>query len=185
VKTLQAIKKGSFVCEYVGEVIKNEEAEKRGKIYDAEGRTYLFDLDYNDSEQNPFTVDAAVYGNISHFINHSCEPNLAVYAVWINCLEPNLPKLALFATRNIREGEEIAFDYMCQFLKGNKKSSPNSDLLSESAVSPYTSPLRARLTLPSSEHLENCLPESSELVGEVASKTRCKCGAKKCRKYLF
>lgn len=185
VKALQAIKKSSFVCEYVGEVIKNEEAEKRGKIYDAEGRTYLFDLDYNDSEQNPFTVDAAVYGNISHFINHSCEPNLAVYAVWINCLEPNLPKLALFATRNIREGEEITFDYMCQYVKGNNNSSPNSDLISESAISPYTSPLRARLSLPISEHLENSSPGSSELVNKTASKTRCKCGAKKCRKYLF
>lgn len=185
VKALEAIKKDSFVCEYVGEVIKNEEAEKRGKIYDAEGKTYLFDLDYNDSEQNPFTVDAAVYGNISHFINHSCEPNLAVFAVWINCLEPNLPKLALFATRNIREGEEITFDYMCQSLKGNSNSSPNSELISESAVLPYTSPLRARLTLPTSDNLENCLPGSSEGGDETASKTRCKCGAKKCRKYLF
>jgi len=185
VKALQIIKKGSFVCEYVGEVIKNEEAEKRGKIYDAEGRTYLFDLDYNDSEQNPFTVDAAVYGNISHFINHSCEPNLAVYAVWINCLEPNLPKLALFSTRNIKEGEEITFDYMCQSFKGHNSSSPNSELISESAFSPYTSPLRARLTLPSSENLENRLPESPVSVSETASKTRCRCGAKKCRKYLF
>jgi histone-lysine N-methyltransferase SUV39H len=70
VKALQGIPKGTFVCEYVGEVIKTEEAEKRGKVYDAEGRTYLFDLDFNDREQFPYTVDAATYGNISHFINH-------------------------------------------------------------------------------------------------------------------
>ena len=129
VKVLEAIKKGSYVCEYVGEVITNEEAEKRGKLYDAEGRTYLFDLDYNDGEHHPYTIDAAVYGNVSHFINHSCEPNLAVFAVWINCLDPNLPKLAPFATRNIREGEEITFDYMSHSLRGNnssgsKRSSP-------------------------------------------------------------
>ncbi|KAJ9581082.1 hypothetical protein L9F63_023739, partial [Diploptera punctata] len=154
VKSLQTIKKGSFVCEYVGEVIHNDEAEKRGMKYDAEGRTYLFDLDYNDKEQNPFTVDAAVYGNISHFINHSCEPNLAVYAVWINCLEPNLPKLALFATRNIKDGEEITFDYMCQSLKGNNSSSKESRLISESAFSPVTSP-------------------STDV---LVSKTQCKCG---------
>jgi histone-lysine N-methyltransferase SUV39H len=185
VKALQVIKKDSFVCEYVGEVIKNEEAERRGKIYDAEGKTYLFDLDYNDSEQNPFTVDAAVYGNISHFINHSCEPNLAVFAVWINCLEPNLPKLALFATRNIRDGEEITFDYMCQSLKGKTNPPSDSESTSANAFSPYASPLRARLTLPTSENLENSLPGSSEVGDETASKTRCKCGAKKCRKYLF
>ncbi|XP_069687279.1 histone-lysine N-methyltransferase SUV39H2 isoform X2 [Periplaneta americana] len=171
VKALQSIKKGSFVCEYVGEVISNEEAEKRGKIYDAEGRTYLFDLDYNENEQNPFTVDAAVYGNVSHFINHSCEPNLAVYAVWINCLEPNLPKLALFATRNIKDGEEITFDYMCQFLKGNNNAPKVKPLISESAYSPFTSPSRARLTLP-------------ESLNDM-SKARCKCGSKHCRQYLF
>ena len=33
VKTLENIKKGSFVVEYVGEVISNEEAEERGKKY--------------------------------------------------------------------------------------------------------------------------------------------------------
>ena len=38
VKTLENIKKGSFVVEYVGEVITNEEAEERGKKY---GTFYL------------------------------------------------------------------------------------------------------------------------------------------------
>ena len=111
---------------YVGEVIKIEEAEERGKVYDAEGHTYLFDLDYNDGEQHPYTIDMAAYGNISHFINHSCERNLAVFAVWINCLFRNLPRLALFATRNIREGEEITFDYMSHSLRGNNMSGSRS-----------------------------------------------------------
>jgi len=174
VKAMQPIQKGSFVCEYVGEVIKNEEAEKRGKVYDAEGRTYLFDLDYNDGEHCPYTVDAAMYGNISHFINHSCEPNLAVFAVWINCLDPNLPKLALFATRNIREGEEITFDYMSQCLRGNSSSGLES-----------SSPLRTRLSISSVENSEECLPGSSELDGRCVHKILCRCGTRKCRKYLF
>lgn len=128
VKTLRVIKKGTFVIQYVGEVITNEEAESRGKKYDAAGRTYLFDLDYNETEgQCPYTVDAAVYGNISHFINHSCDPNLAVYAVWINCLDPNLPKLALFATRDIKQNEEITFDYMCQSREDRNKKSQTSE----------------------------------------------------------
>ncbi|XP_014217049.1 histone-lysine N-methyltransferase SUV39H2 [Copidosoma floridanum] len=156
VKTLRVIKKGSFVIQYVGEVITSEEAEKRGKEYDAAGRTYLFDLDYNETEgQCPFTVDAAVYGNISHFINHSCDPNLAVYAVWINCLDPNLPKLALFATRDIKQHEEITFDYMCQSTKDDF--------------------LRQRLDLPG-ELINN---------KSLQTRTRCKCGANLCRQYLF
>ena len=39
---------------------------------DEEGRTYLFDLDFNSGANNPYTIDAAFYGNVSHFINHSC-----------------------------------------------------------------------------------------------------------------
>ena len=39
-------------------------------LTDAEGRTYLFDLDFNMGNENPYTVDAAFYGNVSHFINH-------------------------------------------------------------------------------------------------------------------
>uniref|UniRef100_F6YDS2 Histone-lysine N-methyltransferase n=1 Tax=Ciona intestinalis TaxID=7719 RepID=F6YDS2_CIOIN len=110
VKTLQFIPKGTFVMEYVGEVITNDEAERRGKQYDNNGITYLFDLDYYDSE-NPLTVDATRYGNISHFVNHSCSPNLQVYNVFINNLDPSLPRIALFAKCNIGTNEELTFDY--------------------------------------------------------------------------
>lgn len=168
VKTLKLIRKGTFVTQYVGEVITNEEAEKRGKEYDAAGRTYLFDLDYNVSEFEdscPYTVDAAVYGNVSHFINHSCDPNCAVYGVWIDCLDPNLPKLALFATRDIAKDEEITFDYMRQ---SSRVHDGNKDSICQTES-------RQKLELPrqvvNNESLEN--------------KTICKCGAKKCRQYLF
>ncbi len=110
---------------YVGEIIKDAEADKRGKTYDQEGSTYLFDLDFNETDgvDCPYVVDAKRFGNISHFFNHSCDPNLAVYGmiqcnliiilyiiliihyyltgVWSDCLDPNLPKLALFAVRDI------------------------------------------------------------------------------------
>ena len=70
VKTLEFIAKHQFVVEYVGEIITNEEAERRGQQYDAVQQTYLFDLDYTD-EDATFTIDAYRYGNVSHFINHS------------------------------------------------------------------------------------------------------------------
>lgn len=119
VKTLRNIFRGDFICEYVGEVITYDEAERRGRVYDAEGCTYLFDLDYNSSN-NPYTVDAATYGNISHFINHSCQPNVGVWSVWIDCIDPNLPRLALFALRNIEKNSELTFDY--KFNNGDKGS---------------------------------------------------------------
>lgn len=37
-------------------------------MYDRQGSTYLFDLDY---VEDVYTVDAAHQGNISHFVNHS------------------------------------------------------------------------------------------------------------------
>ncbi|KAG9489940.1 hypothetical protein GDO78_005710 [Eleutherodactylus coqui] len=124
VKTLQKIKKHSFVMEYVGEVITSEEAERRGQQYDNTGITYLFDLDYESDE---FTVDAARYGNVSHFVNHSCDPNLQVYNVFIDNLDVRLPRIALFSTRPIKAGEELTFDYQ---MKGSGDLSTDSIELS-------------------------------------------------------
>lgn len=112
VRTEQIIRKGEFVCEYVGEIITTDEANERGKKYDAIGRTYLFDLDYNTSAESVYTIDAAMHGNISHFINHSCDPNLAVFPFWINNLDVNMPRLAFFTLRGIKAGEELTFDYI-------------------------------------------------------------------------
>ena len=39
------------------------------------------------------------------------DPNLAVFNVWINCLDPDLPRLCLFAVRDIIKGEQLTFDY--------------------------------------------------------------------------
>ena len=108
---MENIKAGSFVVDYVGEVITSDEAEKRGRKYDAEGRTYLFDLDFNSMEETIYTVDATLFGNLSRFINHSCDPNLNIFSVYINNLDINMPQLAMFAKRNIKRGEQITFDY--------------------------------------------------------------------------
>ncbi|XP_017140697.1 histone-lysine N-methyltransferase Su(var)3-9 isoform X1 [Drosophila miranda] len=112
VRTPQPLKKGVFVCEYIGEIITCEEANERGKAYDDNGRTYLFDLDYNISRYSEYTVDAANFGNISHFINHSCDPNLAVFPCWIEHLNMALPHLVFFTIRPIKAGEELSFDYI-------------------------------------------------------------------------
>lgn len=48
-------------------------------------------------------------------LNHfQCDPNLHVFAVWINEEDPNLPRLAFFAKRRILKGEELTFDYKMQ-----------------------------------------------------------------------
>uniref|UniRef100_A0A8C8M9Q3 SUV39H1 histone lysine methyltransferase b n=1 Tax=Oncorhynchus tshawytscha TaxID=74940 RepID=A0A8C8M9Q3_ONCTS len=68
VRTSEHIKRHSFIIEYVAEIITTEEAERRGQVYDKQGATYLFDLDYVEDE---YTVDAARYGNLSHINEYS------------------------------------------------------------------------------------------------------------------
>lgn len=115
VRTDRVIAKGQYICEYVGEIITNKEAEARGHIYDAEKRTYLFDLDYKsivENTENLYTIDACKMGNVSRMINHSCDPNIGTWSVWINCLDLDIPKICFYALRRIEAGEELSFDYM-------------------------------------------------------------------------
>ncbi|XP_072483367.1 histone-lysine N-methyltransferase SUV39H1 isoform X2 [Notamacropus eugenii] len=155
VRTLQKIRSHSFVMEYVGEIITSEEAERRGEIYDQKGTTYLFDLDY---VEDIYTVDAGNYGNVSHFVNHSCSPNLQVYNVFIDNLDERLPRIAFFATRTIWAGEELTFDYNMQ-----------------------VDPLDAEST-----HMDSNFGLAG-LTGCPKKRVRikCKCGTESCRKYLF
>lgn len=115
VRTDRVIAKGQYICEYVGEIITNKEAEARGHIYDAEKRTYLFDLDCNsivENKENLYTIDACKMGNVSRMINHSCDPNIGTWSVWINCLDLDIPKICFYALRRIEAGEELSFDYL-------------------------------------------------------------------------
>lgn len=189
VRTEQKIRQGQFICQYVGEVITFEEAEKRGREYDANGLTYLFDLDFN-SVENPYTVDAAHLGNVSHFINHSCDPNLGVWAVWADCLDPNLPMLALFATKDIEAGQEICFDYL-QKASDVEEPSSSSNVSTSSEVRGADGADEASIPLGTETHMSTD-PMGSPAVGsrprkQVAHRnhTECKCGAVNCRKYLF
>ncbi|KAK0525990.1 hypothetical protein OC835_001882 [Tilletia horrida] len=59
------------------------------------------------------TVDAGLWGNLARYINHSCDPNLATYAVHYGRRAGHIPQpfLCLFAITDIRAGEELTFSY--------------------------------------------------------------------------
>jgi SET domain-containing protein len=56
-------------------------------------------------------IDASQMGNIARFFNHSCNPNMATYSVFIDTDDSYRHELAFFTTRAIQAGEELTFDY--------------------------------------------------------------------------
>uniref|UniRef100_A0A8C9ZDY8 Euchromatic histone-lysine N-methyltransferase 2 n=1 Tax=Sander lucioperca TaxID=283035 RepID=A0A8C9ZDY8_SANLU len=107
VRALQDIPQGSFICEYVGELISDAEADVR------EDDSYLFDLDNKDGEV--YCIDARYYGNISRFINHLCDPNLIPVRVFMLHQDLRFPRIAFFSSRDIHSGQELGFDYGDRF----------------------------------------------------------------------
>ncbi|XP_007575890.1 histone-lysine N-methyltransferase EHMT1 isoform X5 [Poecilia formosa] len=103
VRTLQDIPQGSFVCEYVGEIISEGEADTR------QNDAYLFSLD--DKPEDQYCIDARFYGNISRFLNHMCEPNLFACRVFTTHQDLRFPHIAFFASENVKAGEELGFNY--------------------------------------------------------------------------
>ena len=90
--------KGDFVIEYTGEVISDEEAQRRG------GK-YLFEL--NDK----WTIDGKGRQHIARYINHSCKPNC----------EPQLnddeTRVFIYAKKKITPGEELTYNYGVDYFR--------------------------------------------------------------------
>ncbi|XP_063000840.1 histone-lysine N-methyltransferase EHMT1 isoform X3 [Elgaria multicarinata webbii] len=153
VRTMQDIPLGTFVCEYVGELISDSEANVR------EEDCYLFDL--GNKDRDVYCIDARFYGNISRFINHFCEPNLIAVRVFMSHQDLRFPRIAFFSSRHIQAGEEIGFDYGERFwdIKGKYFSC----LCSSSKCRHSSAALAQRqaTTSPSQEAPESRLPDTS------------------------
>ncbi|XP_061655299.1 histone-lysine N-methyltransferase EHMT1 isoform X5 [Phyllopteryx taeniolatus] len=113
VRARQDVPQGTFVCEYVGEIISEAEAEMR------QNDAYLFSLD--DKPQDLYCIDARFYGNISRFLNHMCEPNLFACRVFTTHQDLRFPHIAFFASENIKAGEELGFNYGDHFWEVKSK----------------------------------------------------------------
>ncbi len=93
------IKKGEMIIEYIGEILNKEQAEK------VETNQYLFEINRNK------TINGQVRWNIARYANHAC--NEAANA------ESDIKKGRVFviAIKNIKEGDEIVYDYGEEFVK--------------------------------------------------------------------
>lgn len=156
VRTMRELKRGQFVDCYLGEVIRPEEAERRRHNSSKAQRkdVYLFGLDkFTDPDSidqrlvgAPLEVDGEFMSGPTRFINHSCEPNLRIFARVGDHADKHIHDLALFAIHDIGKGEELTFDYVDG--QGEIESNARDEKLQEEM-------------------------------------TRCLCGRKKCRGYLW
>lgn len=104
VKTNIDLQKGQYICQYVGDLLNSDKADEAA---DTTGATYLFNLNKGN-----YSIDAMKHGSFSRFFNHSCDPNMAVYNVFIECRDKDLPTLAFFTIKPIVKNTELTFNYI-------------------------------------------------------------------------
>jgi len=99
------IKKGTRIIEYLGREITHQESEllydkmlSQHKKNPNKPSVYTFSID------NEKDLDGDVWWNLAKYINHSCNPNCESIMEEDNTI-------ALFALRDIKEGEELSFNY--------------------------------------------------------------------------
>ncbi|KAK1821177.1 hypothetical protein LTR12_004401 [Friedmanniomyces endolithicus] len=154
--------KGEFIDTYIGEVLTNEETNRREELAGKDNKaSYLYSLDKfcGDDPNNELTkdtcyvVDGQHMGGPTRFINHSCEPNCQQYTVSYNKHDLRIYDLAFFAVQDIPPQTELTFDYMDQ----------------------------------DEQELENVARKREAKAADPAyrDKQRCDCGARKCRWYLW
>jgi hypothetical protein len=98
VYAVRPIRTGDIVIEYKGEIITWKKALSRHPHDKSQpNHTFYFHLDERH------VIDAKYHGNSARWINHSCEPNLEA--------DQNGNRIFLKALRNIKAGEELAYDY--------------------------------------------------------------------------
>lgn len=108
-RTKIRIPKSSFVCEYVGEMLDVDMAKERLDLAREDNSTYIIVLrEHFAGNKQTLAIDARSYGNISRYINHSCDPNLAGLIFRAGC---NVPRMGLFALRDIEPDEELSYSY--------------------------------------------------------------------------
>jgi histone-lysine N-methyltransferase SETMAR len=102
-----------------GELIKTGSARERQKLYDKhnpgrrwQGSALLTLREHLPSREASVRVniDATMVGNVARFINHSCDGGNLLPCI-IRTAGSIIPKLALFARRNVSAGEELTYSY--------------------------------------------------------------------------
>ena len=120
-RTLQPLEVGTFVFEFVGEILTNAKIMERNDLMststsyslqlDADWRNEVTATDYES-----LCIDDAFFSNLSHFLNHRCEgSNLLDMPVRINDNNLYYYRIAFFANRSIEPLEELTWISLPEF----------------------------------------------------------------------
>ncbi|MED6131126.1 hypothetical protein PIB30_007098 [Stylosanthes scabra] len=123
-RTLEDLPKGTFVCEYVGEILTNTELYERivQSSCSNDRHTYpvTLDADWGSEgvlkDEEALCLDATYNGNVGRFINHRCfDANLIDIPVEVETPDHHYYHLAFFTAKNVRANEELTWDYGIDF----------------------------------------------------------------------
>ena len=98
---IDGAQKGDYIGEYTGELVPHREADRRGKKYDRENLSFLFDL--NDR----WVLDARLKGNKLKFANHSATPNCRARVMLVR----GDHRVGIYACEDIPPQTELFYDY--------------------------------------------------------------------------
>ena len=110
VRSPDFLPKGSFICEYIGEYISDDEAESRGIRYDNQKMSRIMDVVGDGKDVVRMCIDATHFSNLARFLNHSCDPNCYKQRILCDHMS-RLPRIAFFTLRDIQPLEELTYDY--------------------------------------------------------------------------
>lgn len=98
----RTIRKGTRIVEYRGARISSQDADERPPT-DSTNPYHTFLLDLGDGT----VIDASQRGNVSRWINHSCDPNCELIEYE--------GRVFIHARRTIHACEELRYDYQLQY----------------------------------------------------------------------
>jgi hypothetical protein len=84
------VNKHEYLGEYTGELISHKEADKRGKIYDREDSSFLFNLNDQASSTHTCELLSLVYVFSSHLGQSHLSEDIAVGLHHVHCFQNSL-----------------------------------------------------------------------------------------------
>lgn len=104
-RAMEAVQAGKLVIEYVGEIIDEDEMVRRMEnqrvLTPSDKEFYIMELD------DGIYVDGKFQGNLSRYINHSCNPNCELQRWNVH----GKIRIGIVAIKDIAVGEALSYDY--------------------------------------------------------------------------